>query len=344
MALDAGKAFTFAWRNARKVPDPLLRGLFDAIADATWLLHGGGVRQLERNLARVRPGLAPRELRRLSRAGMRSYMRYYREVFTLPAWTPQQVTARVRVVGLDHLAVHLDGDRSPVLALSHQGNWDLAGAYATAHIAPVLTVAERLKPDELFEEFLAFRTSLGLEILALGDGDVFRDLVRGASRPGRIMPLLADRDLTHRGVEVDLFGHRARVAAGPAALAVSTGAPLVPAGIFYERLHGARRRAAGSPWGLVIRFFPRVDVPTDVPRSQRVAVATQGWVDTLSTALREHPEDWHMLQKVFVEDLDPERYAQTRAAAGEQGASTTTPDRATDQPTSDTARDAERTA
>ena len=99
MALDAGKAFTFAWRNARKVPDPLLRGLFDAIADVTWLLHGGGVRQLERNLARVRPGLSPRALRRLSRAGMRSYMRYYREAFTLPAWKPEQVEARVRLVG-----------------------------------------------------------------------------------------------------------------------------------------------------------------------------------------------------------------------------------------------------
>ncbi|MGO2740184.1 MAG: LpxL/LpxP family acyltransferase, partial [Cellulosimicrobium funkei] len=157
----------------------------------------------------------------------------------------------------------------------------------------------------------------GLEILALGDGDVFRDLVRGASRPGKIIPLLADRDLTHRGIEVDLFGERARVAAGPAALAVSTGAPLVPAGIFYERLRGERRRAAGSPWGLVIRFFPRVEIAMDVPRAQRVAAATQSWVDALSVAIREHPHDWHMLQKVFVDDLDPERYARTRAAAGE---------------------------
>ncbi|WP_264030396.1 phosphatidylinositol mannoside acyltransferase [Cellulosimicrobium sp. SH8] len=318
MALDAGKAFTFAWRNARKVPEPVLRGLFTVIADVTWLLRGGGVRQLERNLARVRPELSPRALRTLSRAGMRSYMRYYREAFTLPAWSPELVRARVRVVGLDNVGRHLDGDRSPVLALSHQGNWDLAGAYATPNIAPVLTVAERLKPDELFEEFLAFRTSIGLEILALGDGDVFRDLVRGASRPGRIIPLLADRDLTHRGVEVDLFGHRARVAAGPAALAVTTGAPLVPAGIYYERLRGARRRAARSPWGLVIRFFPQVEVARDVPRAERVAAATQGWVDALSVAIHEHPEDWHMLQKVFVDDLDPARYAQTRAAAGEQ--------------------------
>ncbi|MFI2703620.1 phosphatidylinositol mannoside acyltransferase [Cellulosimicrobium composti] len=320
MALDAGRAFTFAWRHARKVPEPVLRGLFSAIADVAWLAHGGGVRQLERNLARVRPDLSPRALRRLSRAGMRSYMRYYREAFTLPAWSPERVRARVRVEGLENLASHLDGDRSPVLALSHQGNWDLAGAYATPNIAPVLTVAERLKPDELFEEFLAFRTSIGLEILALGDGDVFRDLVRGASRPGRIIPLLADRDLTHRGVEVDLFGRRARVAAGPAALAVTTGAPLVPAGIWYERLRGARRRAAGSPWGLVIRFFPRVEIAQDLPRSEQVARATQGWVDALSVAIREHPEDWHMLQKVFVDDLDPERYARTRSAAGEEPA------------------------
>lgn len=317
MAIDTGKAFTFAWRHAHKVPQTLLRGVFTAVADVTWLLHGGGVRQLEKNLARVRPGLTPRALRRLSRAGMRSYMRYYREAFTLPAWTPEQIRARVRLVGYDNLTVHLDGDRSPVLALSHQGNWDLAGAYATPNIAPVLTVAERLEPEELFQEFLSFRTSIGLEILALGDGDVSRDLVRGARGPGRIIPLLADRDLTARGVEVDMFGRRARVAAGPAALAVSTGTPLIPTGIYYERLRGARRRAAGTPWGLVIRFFPRVEAPAGLPRSEQVAAMTQGWVDALSVAIREHAEDWHMLQKVFVEDLDPERYARTRAAAGE---------------------------
>ncbi len=317
MAIDTGAAFTFAWRHAHRVPEPLLRGVFTAVADVAWLLRGGGVRQLEKNLGRVRPGLTSRGLRRLSHAGMRSYMRYYREAFTLPAWTPEQVRARVRVVDYGNLSTHLAGDRSPVLALSHQGNWDLAGAYATPNIAPVLTVAERLEPEELFQEFLAFRTSIGLEILALGDGDVFRDLVRGARRPGRIIPLLADRDLTARGVEVDLFGRRARVAAGPAALSVSTGAPLVPAGIYYERLRGARRREAGTPWGLVIRFFPRVEAPVGLPRAAQVAAMTQGWVDALSVAIREHAEDWHMLQKVFVDDLDPERYARTREAAGE---------------------------
>jgi phosphatidylinositol dimannoside acyltransferase len=313
VGVSADKAFTFAWRNAHKVPEPVLRGLFSAIADVAWATRKGGVRQLERNLARVRPDLDARGLRRLSRAGMRSYMRYYREAFTLPAASAAQVTARVRLEGYENCLQFIEQGVTPVLALGHLGNWDLAGAFATPHIAPVLTVAERLKPEELFQEFLAFRNSLGIEILALGDGDVFRELMRGARSTGRLIPLLADRDLTSRGVEVDLFGERARVAAGPAALAVSTGAPLMATAIRYERLTGERRRAAGTPWGIVIRFFPPVEVPQDVPRSERVAAVTQAWVDDLAVGITQAPQDWHMLQKVFVADLDPDRYARTRA-------------------------------
>ena len=124
------------------------------------------------------------------------------------------------------------------------------GAWCTREIAPVTTVAERLEPEELFQEFVAFRESIGITILPLtGGGDVFRGLVRAARDGAGILPLLADRDLTSKGLEVDLFGHRARVAAGPAALAITTGAPLVTTVIYYERLRGAQRRAAGRRGG-----------------------------------------------------------------------------------------------
>ena len=114
-------------------------------------------------------------------------------------------------------------------------------------------------PRRLFDEFVAFRESIGLRIFPLtGSGDVFRGLVRAARGGAGLIPLLADRDLTNSGVEVDLFGARARFAAGPAALAVSTGAPLVTTVISYERLTGARRKAAGSPWGIVIQFNPSI--------------------------------------------------------------------------------------
>jgi KDO2-lipid IV(A) lauroyltransferase len=314
---DVARAYAFAWRVTGKVPDPLMRGVFRLAADVTWLLRGSGVRQLEANLRRVRPHASPAEVRRLALRGMRSYLRYFGEAFALVGARPEQIDARVRVVDADAVRAALGEERTVVMALGHMGNWDLAGAWAVRNLGPTTTVAERLKPEALFQEFLAFRERIGLEIIALSGpgGGVFRELVRAVKRPGGgLLPLLADRDLTARGVEVDLFGERARVAAGPAALAVATGAPLCATAITYERLTGARRRAAGTSWGIVIEFGPLLTVPDDVPRAERVAALTQAWVDALAAGIARAPEDWHMLQKVFVADLDPERYARTLAA------------------------------
>ncbi|QAY62753.1 phosphatidylinositol mannoside acyltransferase [Xylanimonas allomyrinae] len=327
--VDVARAYTFAWRHAPRVPEPVLRAAFTLVADVAWLRRGAGVRRLEANYARVRPELDARALRRLARAGMRSYMRYFREAFTLQGATPEQIAARVRVQGAQNVRAVAEDGAAASLALGHLGNWDLAGAWATPHLAPVLTVAEKLQPEALYEEFVGFRRSIGIEVLGLGDADVFRRLVRGVAAGGRLVPLLADRDLTATGVEVDLAGHRARVAAGPATLALAGGVDLLPTSITYERLHGARRRAAGTPWGIVITFHPPVPVPDVDPslpghvrRRTQVAAMTQGWVDTLARTLRESTQDWHMLQRVFVDDLDPARYARTRAASGEPASAT----------------------
>ena len=320
-SIDVARLYTFAWRHAPKIPEPVLRAAFTVVADVTWLRRTSGVRRLEANYARVRPDLDAPQLRRLSRAGMRSYMRYFREAFTLQGATADQIAARVRTEGMENVEPHVRAGRAVSLALAHLGNWDLAGAYATPHLAPVLTVAERLEPEELFTEFVAFRRSIGIEALPLGDADVFRRLVRGAAAGGIIVPLLADRDLTARGLEVDLCGHRARVAAGPATLAITARVPLVPVGIAYERLDGARRRAAGTPWGIVLRFYPEVPVP-EVARADgkpdrhaQAAIMTQGWVDAVARSIVESTQDWHMLQRVFVDDLDAERYASTSGEA-----------------------------
>ncbi|MFC8733830.1 phosphatidylinositol mannoside acyltransferase [Luteimicrobium sp. NPDC057192] len=323
MGIDVGKLYATAWRLAPKVPEPVLRGAFTAIADTSWALRKGGVDQLERNLERVAPGLDRRDLRRLSRAGMRSYMRYFREAFTLSGATPEQIQARMRVANREAVQPYFDEGRSVLLALGHLGNWDLAGAWGTRNLAPVLTVAERLEPPSLFEEFVSFRESLGMKILAFGDDGVFRSLVRGTQEGGRLVPLLADRDLSSQGVEVDMFGERVRVAAGPAALSVMTGAPLLGTSLTYERLEGERRRAAGTPWGIVATFGPPIETDPALTRRERIAQGTQQWVDFVASEIRRKPEDWHMLQKLFVADLDADRYARTvakeKATAAEGG-------------------------
>lgn len=310
--VDPGRVTTLAFRFFGAAPELVSRAIMRVAADGVWLARASGVRRLEANLRRARPEATRRELRRLSREGMRNYLRYYAEAFALPRLTPEQVDARVRPVGEAAVLDECAAGRPVVLALGHQGNWDLAGAWATVHLAPVTTVAERLEPAEVFDSFVRMREGIGLRIIPLDKGrDVFRELVRALRAGNALVPLLADRDLTAKGVEVTLLGHRARVAAGPAALSVATGARLFPTTLRHERLHGARRRASGSPWGLVVTFGAPVEVPEDVPRGEAVAALTQRWVDALGADIAEHPTHWHMLQRVFVDDLDPDRYAAT---------------------------------
>ena len=315
MSIDLGRAYAAAWRWGRRIPEPLVRVAARVAADAAWLRHGTGVRRLEDNLARVRPELDAAGIRRLSRAGMRSYLRYFGEAFSLAGRSREQIAARVTLVNRGAIQPYLDEGRQVVLVLGHLGNWDLAGAWAARDLAPVTTVAERLKPEEVYQEFLKFREGVGMRIIPTsGGGDVFRRLVRLVRTGPGIMPLLADRDLPSKGVEVDLFGHRARVAAGPAALGVGTGAPVMVTAITYERLRGARRRAARAPWGIRIEFIEVPVPPADLPSRERIRVMTQAWTDILADVIRRHAEDWHMLQRLFVEDLDPDRYAATVAA------------------------------
>ena len=289
--------FKAAWAGVRWLPERAAYALFDRIADVS--VATGGTARLRYNYARVRPDLDDSQLDDLVREGMRSYLRYYGEAFRLPVLTPETLGQRVRLEGDAPVRDVIDAGGSAVCFLGHLGNWDLAGAWSSVHWTTVTTVAERLKPEQIFEEFLDFREGLGMTILPLTGGpDPFPLLREAARRPG-VIPLLADRDLTRSGVEVDFCGHRARMAAGPAALALTEDRPLFPVSIRYER--------RGRGWGIVVRFHDEVARPPSGARPEQVETMTQACADALGEAVREHTEDWHMLQRVFVADLDPRR-------------------------------------
>jgi KDO2-lipid IV(A) lauroyltransferase len=307
-------AYLGGWRVVRWLPERFAYSVFALAGDIIWALRGKGVRQLEANLARVRPNASDGELRRLSRDGMRSYLRYWCDAFRLPSWSPERIRAGVRTTGDEHVRPLVAEGRPVVLFLGHMGNWDHAGAWSTLDLAPVTTVAERLEPAEVSDAFLGFRRRLGMEILNLGDPGVFGALVRRLRTDG-FVPLLADRDLTARGIEVDFFGETARMAGGPAMLAEITGADLIPVTIRYERLDAARARVARSGWGIVIEFGEPVKRPSSEDRAERVAARLQACADWLAAGITRAPQDWHMLQKVFVADLDRARDARVRSEA-----------------------------
>jgi KDO2-lipid IV(A) lauroyltransferase len=290
--------YLLGWRLIAALPQPIAYALFALIADVAWWRRGKGVRRLESNLARAAPGAGPQELRRLARAGMRSYLRYWCDAFRLPGWSRERIIGTCRVEREDILRDAFARGSGVVVALAHHGNWDHAGAWSTFELATVTTVAERLQPEELFDRFVAYRERLGMEILPLtGEDHVFERLAERVLAGG-FVPLLCDRDLTASGVPVTLLGERARMAAGPAALALATGAPLLPVSIYYERLP----RGAPARWGVVLQMHELVPVP-DGPRPARIAAMTQACADALGAGIAQHPQDWHMLQRVFEADL-----------------------------------------
>jgi len=188
----------------------------------------------------------------------------------------------------------------------HMGNWDHAGAWASLTGVPVVTVAERLQPERLYERFVAYREGLGMEILPLtgGDRDVL-DVLAQRLRAGRLVPLLADRDLRASGVEVQLLGEPTRMPPGPAMLALRTGAALHPVSIWPETVEGWRRPR------LVIRFHEEVPAPESGTTRAKVTAMTQEVADVFGAAIAEHPADWHMLQPLWLADLDPARTRRT---------------------------------
>jgi KDO2-lipid IV(A) lauroyltransferase len=296
------------WHIVRRLPGGVAFRVFDVMAEVMCRRDGKGVQRMRSNYATVRPELSPAEVDALVRAGVRSYLRYWCESFRLPDRSVADLVLGVRVVGDEPVRALLESGRSAVIFLGHMGNWDLGGAWSTTQLAPVTTVAERLKPEELFHEFVAFRERLGMRIIPLtGGSDVFRELIT-ACRSGALVALLADRDLTNGGIEVDLCGQRARMAVGPAALSVSTGAALYPCMIHYEP------QRHGRGWRTVLTFHDAVTQPAGGTSREKIQVMTQACADVLTEAIREHTQDWHMMQRVFTRDLAEGHESETEHA------------------------------
>ncbi|GII80815.1 lipid A biosynthesis lauroyl acyltransferase [Sphaerisporangium rufum] len=291
-------AFHLGWVLVPRLPERVAAGLFRLIADVIWWRHGRLVRRLESNLARVTgKDAADPSVRDLSRAGLRSYFRYWMEALRLPVIGKERILTGMRVTGGERIFDTLESGRGIVLALPHMGNWDLAGAWLIHNGHPFTTVMERLKPESLYEKFVAFRESLGMEVLPLtakggGSAYAFGTLAQRL-RAGRPVCLPAERDLTEKGIEVDFFGARTRMVAGPALLAVQTGAALNPATLWFE----------GADWGLHIH--PEIPVPAEGTRQEKVAAMTQSLARAFEAGITEHPEDWHMLQRLWLDDLEP---------------------------------------
>lgn len=292
--------YATGWLMVRAMPEVLARNAFDA--GARYAARGGGPEQLRKNLARV-IGTTPAEVPdALIRASVASYARYWREAFRLPTMNQAALAERLdRVfIGAEKFDAALAGGRGAVMALPHSGNWDMAGVWLAQKYGTFTTVAERLKPESLYDRFIAYRESLGFEVLPLTGGErPPMEVLAERLEANRFVCLMADRDLTRSGVQVDFFGEPTRLPAGPARLALETGAPLHPAHVYYD----------GDD--CVVQIDDALDIS-----SGDVGVITQALANRFAVNIAAHPQDWHMLQPQWLADLSAQRRARLEGKDG----------------------------
>ncbi|GGM14040.1 phosphatidylinositol mannoside acyltransferase [Nakamurella endophytica] len=324
-----GVGYRAAWAGVRVLPEPVTRRAADLLADSAYRRRGPAVVRLARNLRRVLDGRAaalaaapaadpaaasrgalpgaatPAELAEVVRAGLRSYARYWLETFRLPAMDHAEVADRALAgtEGLEHLTAARDAGRGIVLALPHSGNWDIAGLMLARMYGSLTSVAERLRPESLYDAFVRYRESLGMEILPLTGGPSASQALKDRLRAGGIVCLLADRDLSAAGIPVRFFGAQTRMPAGPAMLGALTGADVLPVHLSYTP----------GGWRQVVR--PPLRLP-GTRLAEQVRGGTQLLADAFAQGIAEHPADWHMLQPLWLADLDPARRPASRPGTG----------------------------
>jgi len=275
---------TVAWLGV-KLPTHTGRMLFRWAGVAAFHLARRARTVVAENQARV-VGRAPDDplVQANTREAFRRYARYWFDAFDVVDWSDDRIAEAFRWEGIEHLAGPVERGTGVIAVLPHMGNWDAAGRAMSQQGLPVVSVAERLRPDELYQLWLDHRRALGLEIFGLGaNGHIGRSLANRLAE-SKVIALVADRDLTGRGVEVEMFGAKRRLPAGPAMLALSTGAPITVAAI-YETREG---------WRCVLH--PLAEVPRTGDRRADARAITAEIARAFERAISASPPDWHIFQ------------------------------------------------
>lgn len=294
-------------RAARSLPESWGRRLFDIGGTAAYYVSPGARGVVERNLSRVLgKAAAPEVLRAASKEAFRSYARYWFEAFRVRIMGDDEFMSRVRVEGEENLAAAVEAGRGAIVALPHIGNYDVAGKWVHLKGWKITAVAELLRPERLFQLFVDHRRELGLKIVPLyDDRRAGEELVQLLSQ-NHVIALVSDRNLKGKGVEVDMFGERRTMPAGPALLSLASGAPLLPCALY------------DSDEGWVIQIEPPLEIERTDSLREDVITLTRALAERFERAISAAPTQWHMFQPAWSADQDGAS-TEPRAAPGAGG-------------------------
>lgn len=280
--------YLFAWKLIAVLPEKSAYKLADYVSDRIYKKNGQGIKRLRGNYGRVMPEYSPQKLEELTKFGMRSYLRYWFDTFRLSKWSKNRIISTTQVIRENLLRDPIQFKQGCIVALPHAGNWDHAAAYFCSTGITLTAVVEKLKPEAIFKKFLAYRESIGIEAISHKEKTI--PILTERLQAGKLIALVADRDMSRNGIEVNFFGKTSKMPSGPAILAIKTGAPLITAYVGY------------TPGGIEIIFDETLKPTNSGSEEEQIKIITQSMADNFAKRIKENPVDWHMLQRIWVDE------------------------------------------
>jgi lauroyl/myristoyl acyltransferase len=284
-------AYKFGSLLSRIVPNAATGVVSSAISWPAFWSSSDKRMMVERHMRRVSPQANQAEIRKMARDVFQSYAHYYLESFRLPSRTADKVAATTSIDGYtENLLPALDKGNGAIFALPHLGGWEWMGRWAVDTGIKMTVVVEAIQPPALFEWFADLRRKFGMTVIPLGPSAGTQ--VLRALRNNEVVCLLSDRDLTGGGIPVKFFGETTTLPAGPATLALRTGAALLPTAAFFTDRNLGHHGIIGAPMECERHGRLRPDV-------SRI---TQNLAHELEALIRKAPSQWHLLQPNWPSD------------------------------------------
>ena len=280
--------YLFAWKLIAVLPEKSAYKLADYVSDRIYKKNGKGIKRLRSNYGRVMPEYSSQKLEELTKLGMRSYLRYWFDTFRLSKWSKNRIISTTQVIRENLLRDPIQSKQGCIVALPHAGNWDHAAAYFCSTGITLTAVVEKLKPEAIFKKFLAYRESIGIEAISHKEKTI--QILTERLQAGKLIALVADRDMSRNGIEVNFFGKTSKMPSGPAILAIKTGAPLITAYVRYTQ------------GGIEIIFDETLKPTNSGSEEEQIKIITQSMADNFAKRIKENPVDWHMLQRIWVDE------------------------------------------
>ena len=280
--------YLFAWKLIAVLPEKSAYKLADYVSDRIYKKNGKGIKRLRGNYGRVMPEYSSQKLEELTKLGMRSYLRYWFDTFRLSKWSKNRIISTTQVIRENLLRDPIQSKQGCIVALPHAGNWDHAAAYFCSTGITLTAVVEKLKPEAIFKKFLAYRQSIGIEAISHKEKTI--PILTERLQAGKLIALVADRDMSRNGIEVNFFGKTSKMPSGPAILAIKTGAPLITAYVRY------------TPGGIEIIFDETLKPTNSGSEEEQIKIITQSMADNFAKRIKENPVDWHMLQRIWIDE------------------------------------------